>query len=154
MVYEEMGNKSLWRIDLDVLGFLRTHEDEIIMKFYHIQDYGAHVDSVFYTLYDFRLDVPLNTPLRPIAYNLTAYPNPFNSSITISLNAHIPKPCTVIISDILGRTIWKSVTINSTLVWRGVSSLGVPVSSGKYWIRIMNNSGDNQFSTYPIILLR
>jgi len=92
--------------------------------------------EIFYKRYD-----PEPTGIRnllisePTDFNITAYPNPFNSNLSISINSEIPG--TVIIYDILGRIIREYSYANgrSSLTWDAKDLKGESVSSGIYFIR-------------------
>lgn len=113
-------------------------EDEIIV--YHVQNYGATVDSTYYYFVGYQpVSVPERQPPIPIKYSMSVYPNPFNSSLTISIPFILHPPSTVKITDMTGRTVWSSILSDGKLQWRGVDRFGLPVTSGKYWITIHSN---------------
>ncbi len=72
---------------------------------------------------------------------LTAYPNPFNPSITVSFVAPSPGTVRLEVFDILGRRVRVLVdgvvsTGQHCFVWDGQDTRGIDVASGTYFIRL------------------
>ncbi|MEE8417659.1 MAG: T9SS type A sorting domain-containing protein [candidate division Zixibacteria bacterium] len=72
----------------------------------------------------------------PGALSMSAYPNPFNSSVTVSLSSSLSSQ--LLIYDLLGRIVQKySLTPGShKIVWTGVDLSGKAVRSGVYFARL------------------
>ncbi len=74
-------------------------------------------------------------------FAIRAYPNPFNNSITVSYQ--LPGPA-IILSDIYdncGKKVWSIQKTHESsgtfkFVWKGKNNIGLPVSSGVYYLRI------------------
>lgn len=77
----------------------------------------------------------------PGALSLSAYPNPFNSSVTVSLSSSLSSQ--LLIYDLLGRIVRKySLTPGShKIVWDGLDLNGTPVRSGVYFARLKTPKG-------------
>lgn len=90
------------------------------------------------------------------AFNLSAYPNPFNPETTLNFEVDEPMSVELSIFDILGRRIW-SVRKNDLkagvykLKWNGTDGNGVFQSSGIYFARIL---GDDISRSIKLLLLR
>jgi hypothetical protein len=108
--------------------------------------------NVYYKRYD-----PEPTGIRddliskPTDFSLTAYPNPFNANLNITVNSIAPG--SIAIYDILGRIIReysyrKGV---SSLAWDARDSNGGTVSSGIYFI---NRKGGNPENTIRVLYLK
>ena len=95
-------------------------------------------------------------PVVPFRFTHSAYPNPFNSSVTISFTLPHDGEAAVTIYDISGRKV-RSLgggilkAGENSVVWDGADDGGVPLSSGIYFYRI---NCDNQGVTSKITLLR
>ena len=83
---------------------------------------------------------------------LTAYPNPFNTTIKFSINQPVSDDGEIQIYDVMGRLI-KTIEIKSTseVEWNGNSNNNQPVSSGIYFARY---SGDNISKSIKVVLLK
>jgi hypothetical protein len=72
---------------------------------YHILNYGARVDSFYHQLFGYHVDVTRPTPVVRSFY-LLAYPNPFNSTTTISLNVPLSaRRVTLTTYNLLGQVV-------------------------------------------------
>lgn len=77
-----------------------------------------------------------------------AYPNPFNSAVTIAFNLDQPQPVSAEIYDILGRrvaTIAEGHTIvgEQSLAWNGRDLSGNAVATGVYFCRLRIGNEEN-----------
>ncbi|MFH1862422.1 MAG: T9SS type A sorting domain-containing protein [bacterium] len=120
---------------------------------YHIQQYGAVVDTFYHELYNYHVATARDVPLLPSGYAICAFPNPFNSSVTLQWNAPSPLPVHVTIWDLLGRTVWSWRGTGDHVVWDGRSDRGVLLSSGTYYVRIEGPIASASI-VLPIVLLR
>ncbi len=84
---------------------------------------------------------------------LSAYPNPFNSAVTISVGCRglINQTPTVEIFDIAGRMVKDLINTNGTSVWDGSNDRGLPLPSGVYLVEGENNG---KISTRVVTLLK
>jgi hypothetical protein len=86
--------------------------------------------------------VTLPTALTP---TVSAFPNPFNPSTTISFALPAPSAVELVVFDACGREVarlldeWRSAG-NHDVAWTGVDSRGRPVSSGLYFCRLSTPS--------------
>ncbi len=117
---------------------------------YHIQAYGAQVDSFYYELRGYHMDAARIPPI-PNQIELMAYPNPFNSSIRLIWELDPYQTATITIFDLLGRSVWQWSGTGNSVLWNGQAMNGRILPSGKYWARV-------QYSDFarsaPIVLLR
>jgi hypothetical protein len=82
-------------------GDYQTH-----ILIYHLQDYGAQVDSAYYILHDYRmLDAGFPPPVVPLSFQLIAYPNPFNPSTTLSFSLPHASAVKLLVFDVMGRRL-------------------------------------------------
>ncbi|HPG38936.1 MAG TPA: T9SS type A sorting domain-containing protein [bacterium] len=84
------------------------------------------------------------------------YPNPFNSTTTISYNVKEAAHVNITIFDILGRRVTTLVDYRNeaglhNVNWEGTSEFGNPVASGIYFIRITIN---NKTQLHKVSLLK
>ena len=93
----------------------------------------------------------------PTDFTLTAYPNPFNSQVTLRLGVNNNSPTRMDIYDLRGRQIqsWDAASLSGRdeIVWNGQDFLGDDVATGIYIVHIYDNSNDTQ-SVAKITLLR
>jgi hypothetical protein len=102
--------------------------------------------------------VSLNSVTDPVLkiISVSAYPNPFNSELTISLSfSHqcVGQTYTISIFNIKGQVIktWALDSMANQVVWNGRDEAGNPVSSGIYFYRIQ---GGDYRPTGKVILLK
>jgi len=108
------------------------------------------------------LDILDNNPILNNYYLSEAYPNPFNTTTTISYTLPYQSSVELTIYDIMGREV-KAFNITSqpsgyqNIVWDGTNDDGVSVSSGVYLYRINIKSLENQkvfVKTSKLMLLK
>ncbi len=98
-------------------------------------------DEIYYKLYT---PDPTETfedrSVLPESLSISAYPNPFNSSVTLSLSSSVPAKLKIY--DLLGRVIRElEYEAGSSLIgWDARDALGNKVSSGIYFARVRNGS--------------
>jgi len=109
-------------------------------------------NDIFYKVYTpDSTDISEGQINTPATISLTAYPNPFNASLTININSQ--QPGKIQIYDILGRVIneFKYIQGNNLITWNGNDKKGGAASSGVYFIK---TAGGNSNSVVKAILLR
>lgn len=119
---------------------------------YHIQDYGARVDSFYYRLVDFQIPDAAPATYLPRSFALSAYPNPFNSSVRLQWDPSPNRNTVITVTDLLGRQVWRWQGMNNTVRWDGKDGSGTALANGKYWVTI--RSGERTAQTLPVILLK
>jgi hypothetical protein len=99
-------------------------------------DDSAHTRDIYYMKYtrDSSDIIKTDTPI-PSSFQISAYPNPFNSTLSISITAE--QQGTLNISDILGRFVTE---LNfpkgaSTLKWDATDKDGKVIRSGAYFLK-------------------
>ena len=70
------------------------------------------------------------------------YPNPFSESITIKHPYENPM---IRIYNSIGQLVFYEETITSEFVWNGVNDTGVPLSTGIYFISLLEKNDKNEF---------
>jgi hypothetical protein len=101
--------------------------------------------------------VSLNSVTDPVLkiISVSAYPNPFNSELTISFSlAQVgPRQVKILIYNIKGQVIktWALDPLTTQITWDGRDENGNPVSSGIYFYRIQ---GGDYRPTGKVILLK
>ncbi len=95
-----------------------------------------------------------STELLPVSMEMSAYPNPFNSTITIRFVSHTTKAWNATIYDITGRRV-NALTgiLGNSAIWNGTSSNGSPLSSGMYYV-MFEQEGAKIDKGLKVILLR
>lgn len=73
-----------------------------------------------------------------------AYPNPFNSFISIPISLRMPSPYNVKIFNVMGQEIFRHSSElvpagTHRFVWNGTNRNGLPVPSGMYFIEVTNS---------------
>ncbi len=109
--------------------------------------YGI-IDGVAAADYIFSSVSPRGTV--PQTMSLTAYPNPVNGYITISLNIDHAQSGKLILFDLLGR----EVIAQDKQVGAGANAFSLPVdqfSSGKYFLKF---DGAEESATVPVVILK
>lgn len=120
---------------------------------YHIQDYGAIVDSFYYQLLDFQIPEAVE-PGRPVpkSFTLKAFPNPFNSLVTFTWQGLGFYTHSLTITDLLGREVWRWQGHGENVQWNGRTQSGIGAASGVYWVTL---SGEEPcFASMRITLIR
>jgi hypothetical protein len=78
--------------------------------------------------------------VRPLAFALDNYPNPFNAETTIRIAVATPADALLALFDALGRRVrgWRLGTIAdaANLTWNGCDESGRPLPSGVYFARL------------------
>ena len=113
--------------------------------------FGAMDNGMFYAFAGSFIGLAVNeseASLLPGSIILNpAYPNPFNSSITIPFTLDSRDEVGLRIFDIAGREVFASAPLelkagNHRLVWNGTNLTGEPASTGLYFVRIESSSGN------------
>ena len=143
----EGGNCTAPRLSTD---FLHTITDE--GESHHVYHQAIPVEAILenYT------NVEGASSGLPVDFSLSNYPNPFNSSTTISFTILEFSQVDLSVYDVGGRLV--NTLLRSridagyhSLVWDGRNSSGQPVSSGVYFYRI--STGDHT-ATKRMLLLK
>jgi len=104
----------------------------------------------------FDVQTSLDETDRPIVpadhVMLTAYPNPFNAGVRLSISPSASAGNTIEIYDIAGRLVRRLAGIGTDIVWDGKSADGEPVSSGIYFARVA--SGRAGSSSIKLTLMK
>lgn len=156
------GNDVLvWDIDASPLepyhvGFYRGN----VLGFMSIDLPYVYVPGGEYGLITLRFDDPTGiedekTPVPDATEFLTAYPNPFNSTVNFHINNRSSNLGELKIYDVAGRLV-KSIDISdhemlSTVTWDGTNSDGAEVSTGVYFAKY---NDVNSSQTVKIVLLK
>jgi hypothetical protein len=90
------------------------------------------------------------------AFDLRAYPNPFNPSVTLSFDLGSPQRVKVTVFDVVGRKVATlldepSASGPSSVVWRGIDDAGRKVGSGMYFARV---EGERDRQMIKVTLLK
>jgi hypothetical protein len=85
--------------------------------------------------------------------NLSGYPNPFNSSITVGFTIPSDGNYQLVAYDVLGRkvkTLWDGYhkAGSEDVVWNGTDSQHTPVASGTYFLRLHGDSGSRSLRLF------
>jgi len=99
-------------------------------------------------------EVKPETELLPTSTQISAYPNPFNSSITIRFVSPQAGAWNASIYDLTGRKV-STLTgnLSKSVIWKGVNRNGLPLPSGMYYVTFEHNEV-NVGRGLKIILLR
>jgi|GEM_PF-5597011 len=86
-----------------------------------------------------------------------AYPNPFNSSVRISMNNDQSSTVNLRIFDVLGREVYDFENISITngkreLIWKGKNSVGEILPNGVYFIHLRTD--ENKTISRKVVLLK
>ncbi|MFA6455460.1 MAG: CotH kinase family protein [Bacteroidota bacterium] len=92
----------------------------------------------------------------PERFSVDVFPNPFNPSTTIQCWLPSVSDIQIEISDIIGRSVWKSAALlqqpgKHAIQWNGRRNGGAQVSSGMYFLRVKIN---NAVQTKKLLLLK
>jgi hypothetical protein len=108
-------------------------------------------------IHEHTTSVDYASPVIPINYSrVSAYPNPFNSTIRISLKGNSSSDLSLEIFDILGRLIKSDNVVSDPsgrfeYVWDGTDNFDNPTPSGIFFIRF---AGENFRAEKKITLLK
>ena len=121
------------------------------------EDKRNEIMSKIIASYESQLKIEDPNSIQPKTVNIkNIYPNPSNSSITISFSVLSPNTTVDLsIKNILGQEVYKTsikpVSINEKWTWNGIQQNGFIAPSGNYFISI---SQSNKISTRKITLLK
>ena len=88
-------------------------------------------------------------------FRMDCYPNPFNSSMTISISKDTGKQKITYLKifDVKGRLVYETNTpVIDSFTWNGKDSMGKPVSSGIYFLQATDN--DNKKHRAKIVRMK
>lgn len=155
-------DESVLTLENDENGYFSTYLDnaDYIVEA-TIPGHSLHYEEL--TIYgeDIHLDIVVehisneDNNIEP-ALNLevSAYPNPFNSSLSIEINTAKNQPIIAKIYNLKGQlinTINLSQTgLNQTVIWNGVNSKNEKVANGIYLLRV--TSGEHKVSRKVILM--
>jgi hypothetical protein len=105
---------------------------------------------VLYRLDTTAVDIAHDDALMPKIASLSAYPNPFNSSVTISLGG-FSGLTDIAVYDIAGRLVRRIEAVGGRAVWDGRDANGLAVESGLYFVRAAGGKGK---ASTKIVLLK
>ena len=108
-------------------------------------------DEIYLRMADIQTSVTDGAAPVPRAMNLFAYPNPFNETVTISLQEYVEADKKFDIFDICGRLIRTLKTAEGKTTWDATDSAGRKVTSGVYFARAGTPQGKK---TIKLVLLR
>jgi hypothetical protein len=116
-----------------------TYPDTTEIIIYHVQQYGARVDSFYHILINLwpeRIDY---NPVVPHEFSLSAFPNPFNPSTTISFSLPKAGRVSIDVFDVMGRKTDGLLSAPTRIMEAGEHSVvfdGTRLASGIYFARI------------------
>jgi hypothetical protein len=118
---------SLAITNADAIDIDRDGTDELLCR--------TATGFVLYRLDTTNVAVNEDTKPLPETFSISAYPNPFNSAVTISFSGAGNAPISIGIYDINGRIVKSILTTNGNVLWDGSNDHGQIVSSGVYFVR-------------------
>lgn len=77
----------------------------------------------------------IDDTITPVAMSLSAYPNPFNSSVNISFESKSNAPVKTSIYNLKGQLVKSFDNYSKSIVWDGKDTANQPVSNGIYLIK-------------------
>jgi len=156
LVRTDSTGEELWTLDFgnnSIDGFAavtETRDHCYVMA--GTSDNGNNLDDIYLvkTAPDpLSLNAVLLDPAFPFPFSIfPCYPNPFNSSTRIAYTLPSPSDVQLRVYDLMG---WEVATLfegrqmagNHQTLWDGRNSLGAPVSSGVYFVRLETPEGVN-----------
>jgi hypothetical protein len=115
---------------------LYDNDGTIHVTWYEHDTSGGYGSDIFYIKYTpDSTDIVNDETIKPSTFTLSAYPNPFNSTLSININSE--EAGEIYISDILGRfvTALKFPKGTSTIKWDASDKNGKTLPSGAYFIK-------------------
>lgn len=109
---------------------------------------GEMMNSIWYS--EIPMSVNDENAELPDKVDVTAYPNPFNSSTRIAITGDTRRISEVAIYDITGGLVCR-MPVGSAITWDGKTSDGKDAASGLYFIKV---TGDNFLEVEKLTLLR
>ena len=157
-------NQKAQSIDLDVINL--TSEDWLILnpktkiKYQNTVNLNDKETNLIFAWgsKDFLDDLSEGYINKPKTYALTsAYPNPFNPTVTIEYQLPVASKVTAVIYNVLGKKV-KTIAFNDkkdiglhSLKWHGVNEFNQSVASGIYFLKLA--IGGKQF-TRKLVLIK
>tara|TARA_B100000212_G_scaffold290332_1_gene231777 strand:- start:845 stop:1324 length:480 start_codon:yes stop_codon:yes gene_type:complete len=121
-----------------------SYDNSLAISWSSSQNYGSpsEQNTNYFLEQKFVKSVPLKACL------LSAYPNPFNASITIGFELATTKGAFINIYNVLGQLILEFPLDNypigkSHMTWKGKNQLGQEVSNGVYFVKLSTQKGGN-----------
>lgn len=114
--------------------------------------WGWYIDDIRITEYS---GVNYNE-IRPAEFSLSTYPNPFNSVLTISINANLSAVARLLILNATGERVFENANLllkngENRIEWNGIDMHGGQAPAGLYLVRVTFN---NQVFTKRVVLLK
>jgi len=133
-VWVQEGPNTIGNVVIDMIT-ARAYDGNIVV--------GTHGNGV----YSNQVFTPSAvSTVAPAPLHITAYPNPFNSNITISLNGAAKGPIEADVYDLNGRLIRKLSDPNTTqLTWDGRDYTNTPCATATYLIKV-TTAGKSSFT--------
>ncbi len=132
--------------------WIYSKNDTIHLVWYEYDTLGNNYSDIYYMKYiPDSSDIISNATILPFSITISAYPNPFNSTLSIKIEAE--EMGSIYITDILGRfvTELKYSKGNSTIKWNATDSQGKPLPSGAYFIK---KKGGNYKDVLKVMYLK
>ncbi|MDP8228206.1 MAG: T9SS type A sorting domain-containing protein [Candidatus Electryoneaceae bacterium] len=97
-----------------------------------------------------------DNPVQCNSFTFSAYPNPFNSSISIRYILSQATKTEFQVVNVLGKVVYNQSLARSSgdyqeIVWNGADQHNIPLPSGPYWIVLRNG---NKQALSPVMLVR
>ena len=133
-VWVQEGPNTIGNVVIDMIT-ARAYDGNIVV--------GTHGNGV----YSNQVFTPSAvSTVAPAPLHITAYPNPFNSNIIISLNGAAKGPIEADVYDLNGRLIRKLSDPNTTqLTWDGRDYTNTPCATATYLIKV-TTAGKSSFT--------
>jgi hypothetical protein len=159
------GNSDGWRgAVFDLSDLVPTGPTEFDLQFrlifgsdLWIDGNGFWIDDIALALRNTVTAVPEEVPSVAASPHLSAYPNPFNPSVTLVWRANRTGRLRIELFDLRGRRVRNLfdgdvVTASGRVTWDGRDAGGRAVASGSYLVRLSDPSGE--IATHRIVLVR
>jgi hypothetical protein len=129
-----------------------NNNNTIHVVWYEDDTVGINSCDIYYMKYSpDTSDIDGEVNVKPLKFTITAYPNPFNSTLSININAE--ETGSIYISDILGRFVTKLKYPKGTSIikWKAADKDGKALPSGAYFIK---NKGGSYKDVLKVMYLK
>jgi hypothetical protein len=88
--------------------------------------------------------------ITPAHFSLSAYPNPFNAEVSISISGELESISDLAIYNIAGQRV-RNLLVAPSVIWDGKDAMRHDIASGIYFVRAV---GDGQLKIIKVALVR
>lgn len=161
MISQHLHPESKWKLNMIYLADSIASHTEVQFRITAVNtfDDGLMVEALFD---EFKILSPTNIILGikkdniiSNDYNLNAYPNPFNNSVTLDFYFEETLHREIAVYDEMGnriKTLYNGISAKGEkeIIWNGNNESNIPVSAGVYFIKVIDDNSSEIINVVKI----